>query len=153
MLLYTHIYCTDSRSTAVHLPKIYKKNGAHSKKTIRTITNSNYTAHTSPLFNSQKILPFKHLITYTQSLLVHSIYHKYSPPSPHNTWRTNSMRNDIRELCNADDLYIPFARTELNFALPKMWNKLSEQKFTPNPTTFKIAIKNHFRSLTNPPPS
>ena len=39
------------------------------KKTIRTITNSNYTAHTTPLFNELKIMPFKHLITYTQSLL------------------------------------------------------------------------------------
>ena len=128
------------------------------KKPIRTITNSKYTAHTSPLFNSLKIMPLKHLITYTQSLLVHSIYHKYSPPSLHNSWLTNSMRNDIRELCNADDLYIPYARTDHvkkmpYFALPRMWNELSEQKFTPNPTTFKIAIKNHFLSLTNPPPS
>ena len=103
-------------------------------------------------------LPLKHLITYTQSLLVHSIYHKYSPPSLHNSWLTNSMRNDIRELRNADDLYIPYARTDHvkkmpYFALPRMWNELSEQKFTPNPTTFKIAIKNHFLSLTNPPPS
>ena len=36
------------------------------------------------------------------------------------------------------------------FALPKMWNELYEQKYTPNPTTFKIAIKEHFLSLTNP---
>ena len=125
------------------------------KKTIRTITNSNYTAHTTPLFNELKIMPFKHLITYTQSLLVHSIYHKYSPPSLHNTWITNSLRNDTRELRNADDLYIPYARTEhvkkmSFFSLPRVWNELSEQRFTPNPTTFKIAIKEHFLSLTNP---
>ena len=103
-------------------------------------------------------MALKHLITYTQGLLEHSIYHKYSPPSLHNSWLTNSMRNDIRDLRNADDLYIPYARTDHvkkmpYFALPRMWNELSEQKFTPNPTTFKIAIKNHFLSLTNPPPS
>ena len=125
------------------------------KKTIRTITNSNYTAHTTPLFNELKIMPFKHLITYTQSLLVHSIYHKYCPPSLHNSWMTNSMRNDARDLRNADDLYIPFARTDHikklpYFALPRVWNELTDQKFTPNPTTFKIAIKQHFLSLTNP---
>ncbi len=116
------------------------------------------TAHTMPLFNLLKIMPFLHLITYSQSLLVHSIYHKYKPPSLHNTWITNStsMRNDTQELHNADDLYIPYARTKhvkkmSYFAQPKMWNDLNEQKFTPNPTTFKIAIKEHFLSLTNPP--
>ena len=57
-------------------------------------------------------MPFKHLITYTQSLLVHSIYHKYCPPSLYNTWITNSMRNDARDLRNADTLYVPYARTE-----------------------------------------
>ena len=82
------------------------------KKTIRNITNSAYTAHTAPLFTKLKIMPLKHLINYSQSLLVHSIYHKYSPPSLHNTWVTNSSRNDIRELRNADDLYIPLARTD-----------------------------------------
>ena len=101
-------------------------------------------------------MPLKNLITYTQSLLVHSIYHKYSPPSLHNTWLTNNMRNETRELRNADDLYVPFARTEQVkkmsfFALPRVWNELHEQKFTPNPITFKIAIKSHFLSLTNPP--
>ena len=126
------------------------------KKVIRTITKSNYTAHTAPLFNSLKIMPLKHLIIYSQSLLVHSIYHKYSPPSLHNTWITNGTRNGNRELRNADDLYVPFARTEhvkkmSYFALPKVWNDLHEQKYTPNPITFKIAIKSHFLSLTNPP--
>ena len=66
------------------------------------------------------------------------------------------MRNETRELRNADDLYVPFARTEQVkkmsfFALPRVWNELHEQKFTPIPITFKIAIKSHFLSLTNPP--
>ena len=126
------------------------------KKAIRTISNASYTAHTMPLFNQLQIMPLKYLIPYSQSLLVHSIYHKYGPPSLHNTWQTNSMRNETRKLRNADDLYVPFARTEhvkkmSYFALPKMWNDLHEQKFTSNPTTFKIAIKNHFLSLTSPP--
>ena len=66
------------------------------------------------------------------------------------------MRIDNRELRNADDLYIPLARTEHvkrmpYFALPKMWNELQVQKFTPNPTTFKIAIKDYFLSLNDVP--
>ena len=79
---------------------------------IRIIANSNYTAHTAPLFNKLRIMPLKYLIKYTQSLLVHSIYHKYSLPSLNHTWITNGMRNENRELRNADDLYVPLARTE-----------------------------------------
>ena len=156
MLLSIRTCFTACHYIAALLPKILTKLNV-SKKAIRTITNSNYTAHTMPLFNLLKIMPFLHLITYSQSLLVHSIYHKYKPPSLHNTWITNStsMRNDTQELRNADDLYIPYARTKhvkkmSYFALPKMWNDLNEQKFTPNPTTFKIAIKEHFLSLTSP---
>ena len=37
------------------------------------------------------------------------------------------------------------------FALPKMWNELNEQKFTPNPVTFKIAIKDYFLGLNDVP--
>ena len=126
------------------------------KKAIGTISNASYTAHTMPLFNQLKIMPLKYLIPYSQSLLVHSIYHKYCPPSLHNTWQTNSMRNETRELRNADDFYVPVVRTAnvknmSYFTLPRMWNDQHEQKFTTNPTTYKIAIKNHFLSLTNPP--
>ena len=152
-LIHPHLlYCLPLYSCTS--AKNIKKLELIQKKSIRTITNSSYTAHTAPLFNELKIMPLKHLITFTQSLLVHSIYHKYSPPSLHNTWILNSMRNDTRELRNADDLYIPYARTEhvkkmSYFTLPRIWNELTEQKFTPNPTTFKIAIKDYFLSLMN----
>jgi len=103
-------------------------------------------------------MPLKTLIAYSQSLLMHSIYHKYSPDTLHNTWITNSDRHNDRDLRNGDDLYIPTARTEHTkrltyFALPKMWNNLHEQKYTVNPITFKIAIKKHFldqNTETNP---
>jgi len=136
------LYACTSNSNITMIEKMQKK-------AIRTITRSSYTAHTAPLFTSLKIMPFRQLIQYTQSLLIHSIYHKYSPPSLHNTWITNSMRNNELVLRNADDLYIPLARTEHVkklpfFALPKLWNELYEQKYTRNPITFKIAIKSHF---------
>lgn len=122
------------------------------KKAIRTITKSQYNAHTAPLFKALGILPLKHLIDYTQILLTHSIYHKYSPPALHNTWITNGTRLDNHTLRNADDLFIPLARTDQIkrlplFALPRLWNDFYEQKFTPNPTTFKIAIKSYFKDL------
>ena len=37
------------------------------------------------------------------------------------------------------------------FALLKMWNQLHDQKLTPNPITFKIAIKDYFLNLDNVP--
>ena len=139
--------CTSSKN----ITKIEKMQ----KKSIRIITKSSYHEHTAPLFSTLKIMPFKTLITYTQSILMHSIIHKYSPRSLHNTWVTNDQRNNRHDLRNGDDLYIPLARTDQVkklpfFALPQMWNELHVQKHTPNPTTFKIAIKNHFLSLTNP---
>jgi hypothetical protein len=95
------------------------------------------------------------MITHSQSLLVHPIYHKYSPSALHNTWITNSQRVNNYDLRNADDLYTSPARTAQAeklpyFALPKMWNELTAQKFTPNPVTFKIEIKKHFLSMLAP---
>ena len=124
------------------------------KKVIRTISHAKYNDHTSPLFKALSIMPLKHLIKYQQSLLMHSIYHKYSPPSLHSTWMTNSNRQNDHdhELRNADELYIPLARTEQvrrlpYIALPTMWNDLYVQKYTPNPLTFKIAIKDYFLNI------
>ena len=96
-LIHSHLtYCLPlySCTSAKNITKLEKLQ----KKSIRIITNSNYSAHTAPLFSKLKIMPLKYLINYTQSLLVHSIYHKYSPPSLHNTWITNAMRIDNREL-------------------------------------------------------
>ena len=136
-------------------PKNISKIEKMHKKSIRIITKSAHHAHTAPLFNSLKIMPFRTLITYTQSILMHSIIHKYSPPSLHNTWTTNDQRNNGHDLRNGDNLHIPLARTDQvkrlpYFALPLMWNDLHVQKYTPHPITFKIAIKTHF---LNPDPA
>jgi Reverse transcriptase (RNA-dependent DNA polymerase) len=50
------------------------------KKAICSITRSKYNEPTAPLFQSLKIMPFNDLVTLNQSLLIHSIIHKYSPP-------------------------------------------------------------------------
>ena len=53
------------------------------RKAIRTITKSTYNANTQDLYQSLEILPVEQLISFTQGLLIHSIYHKQSPPSLH----------------------------------------------------------------------
>ena len=90
-----------SCTTQKNISKIFKLQ----KKTIRIISKAKYNANTSPLFHSLKILPLKHLITYSKGLLIHSIYHKYSPPALHNTWITNEQRGGDHDLRNANDLY------------------------------------------------
>jgi hypothetical protein len=86
------------------------------------------------------------LIKYQQSLLLHSIYHKYSPSALHSTWTTVGERNDAYNLRNAADYFVPFAINEQvkrlpYFAFPKLWNDMSPMKYTPNPVTFKIFQK------------
>jgi hypothetical protein len=115
------------------------------KKSIRIISNAAYHAHTSPLFIKHHILPLKHLITQTSGILTHSIIHKYSPTTLHNTWLFNYERNPERDLRNANELYVPRAINEQlkrspYFALPVMWNNLPYDRMQPNPLTFKIAL-------------
>ena len=122
------------------------------RKAVRTITKSSYNAPTVDLFKSLEILPIELLIQNSQGLLVHSIFHKYCPPALYNAWTLNNQREDDHNLRNANDFYIPLARTEqvkklTLFTLPKTWNDLPEFKLTSNKTTFKIALKNHLLSM------
>jgi Reverse transcriptase (RNA-dependent DNA polymerase) len=147
-LVHPHLlYCLPiiACTSQSNISKLFKAQ----KKAIRTITRSPYNAHTQPLFQDLKIMPLNILISYTQSLLMHSIVHKYGPEALHNTWTTNLERNPNLLLRNANDLYVPRARTEHTkklpyFALSKLWNDLPDLKLTPNPITFKILIKEHF---------
>ena len=151
-LIHPHLlYCLPiySCTSQKNINKIFNMQ----KKAIRTITKSKYNAHTSPLFASLNILPFNHLITLTKGILVHSIYHKYSPSALHSTWTTNRDRNIDTGLRNEHDIYIPFARTDHVkklplYSLPRTWNDLPDDRMTNNPTTFKIALKDHLRRLT-----
>jgi hypothetical protein len=124
------------------------------KKAIRSVCNAKYRDHTTPLFKKTKVMPLCQLITYTQSLLTHAVFHKYSPPSLHNTWTTNYDRNPDRALRDAQEIYIPLAINDQIkrlpfFAFAKNWNALPYDKYHANPTTFKIALTNHIWSQVN----
>jgi hypothetical protein len=149
-LFHPHIlYCLPvfSGTTSKNLKKI----ATLQKKAIRAICAAKHNAHTATLFQQQNILPLEKLITFTQSMLTHSIVHKYGPPALHNQWSSNAERNLDLDLRNANDLYLPVAKTEqvkklTYFALAKNWNNLPLEKQYANPTTFKIFLKEH---LTN----
>ena len=146
-LVHPHLlYCLPifSSTTQKNIKRISKMQ----KKAVRLITRSKSNTPSLPLFSQLKILPLDHLITLTSGLLIHSIYHKYSPKALHNMWLTNEQRELNHELRDAHQLYIPFARTDHVkrlpfFSFPKIWNDLPDCKLSPNPTTFKIALKFH----------
>jgi hypothetical protein len=132
--------------------KNIKKIATLQKKAVRAICAVKHNAHTAELFQQLNILPLDKLITFSQSMLTHSIIHKYGPPALHNQWQSNAERNPDLELRNANDLYIPLAKSEqvkklTYFALAKNWNNLPIEKQYANPTTFRIFLKEHLSNI------
>jgi hypothetical protein len=124
------------------------------RKAIRNVCNANYNQHCIPLFKMLGILPLTELITYSKSLLMHSIIHKYGPSILHEEWQTNAERNLNIELRNRDDLYVPAASSEQASKLPaisfaKLWNDLPIEKQYPNPALFKNCILQHLWNIIN----
>jgi hypothetical protein len=121
------------------------------KKVVRAICNTAYNAHTEPLFEHLNILPMDKMILLNQSLLMHSIMHKYSPPALHNQWMLNEERNIGLDLRNNQDIYLPAATSEqakklTYFVLARVWNELPYEKMYQNKITFKIWLKGHINS-------
>ena len=76
---------------------------------------------------------------------MHSINFNYAPISFTNTWKKNSVINDL-QLRNNDDFYLPTVKLELFRKIPlysfaKAWNDLGDTKFQHNPTTFAIELR------------
>jgi hypothetical protein len=122
------------------------------RKSIRIINKVKYNCNTDNLFVDNGILPFEKLVKYSQSIIVHSIYHKYSPQTLHNEWITNAERNIAYEMRNAEDYYIPRPKNESlkklsYFTLPLVWNNLEPDKYHINPNQFKKYLKHHLLSI------
>jgi hypothetical protein len=83
------------------------------KKSIRTISQQNYNAHTAPLFRELNILPLHSQLQFSKALLMHSIIYNYSPKSFKGIWTTNREQTQIYELQNNDQLTLPHPRIEL----------------------------------------
>jgi len=106
------------------------------KQAIRSISNSGYRDHTVPLFQRLNILPLEQLIHYSKIKFMHNYFFNKIPVSFMGLWPTNRQRNPIRELRNAEDLYVPAHRIELVKRLPLVsfptaWNSEDEDKLNP----------------------
>ena len=117
------------------LNEIFKKQ----KQAIRIVNNSNYNAHTEPLFKQCKVLPLPVLIKYFNLQFIHSYKFNLLPTCFNNTWMSNrslreelmpnTLAEDIREHRLDENFHLPEARTSQveNFPLtnlPKTWNTL-----------------------------
>jgi hypothetical protein len=66
------------------------------------------------LFKMLNILTLDQLITLQEQNLCTTMYvFNKLPPSFFNMWKRNRERNNLRELRNADDMYIPGHRMDL----------------------------------------
>jgi hypothetical protein len=116
------------------------------KKAIRVITNSPYNAHTNPLFQQLRVLPFPSLIKSRKLQFMHSVYNNYCNESFANIWTKNEHRRIEHNLRNANDFLLPHLRIELFRKFPvysfaHVWNSLGDLKFKPNPITFRISLE------------
>ena len=126
------------------------------KKAIRIITSSKYNAHTAPLFNELKIMPFDYIIQLQNLKHMHSIVYEYAHESFAGIWTHNINRLTEHNLRNNDDFTLPaphyenFKRYPL-YSFPLAWNNLGDVKLQRNKTTFRIALTDQlFDQLVSP---
>ena len=72
--------------------------------------------------------------------------YNYAPSSFSNLWTKNAVNQGERPLRNADDLMLPYPRTELfrkspQYTLPLEWNQMDDNKYNQTRATFKTAVK------------
>ena len=77
---------------------------------------------------------------------MHSVEHSYAPISFANIWIKNATNQGDRPLRNAADLALPNPRTEQFkksplYSLPLEWNRMDDNKYIQQRTTFKTCVK------------
>ncbi len=152
-LFHSHLlYCTNilSITSQTNINKIF----TIQKKAIRVITNSNYNAHTNPLFYQLQILPFPSILKFHKLMFMHSVYNNYCNDSFNNIWIKNENRRIDHNLRNADDFLLPLVRIEQFRKFPiysfaHTWNQLGDLMFQPNPITFKLSLEQELLDQLN----
>jgi hypothetical protein len=86
------------------------------------------------------------MIKFANLKFMHSFIHQRLPFSFNETWLFNYMRNPIRELRNANDLFAPahhFATVKRFplFSFPQIWNEEDNRKFNPSQSVYCKQLK------------
>jgi hypothetical protein len=124
-----HIWSSTANSNLKHITVMQKK-------AVRLISNSNYNAHSEPLFKSLSILPFNDLIFFFNVQLMQQYNQGFLPPSFNDVWITNATRNRegfILQLRNRENFHVPFARLQSSLQqplinLPRTWIQFSNEE-------------------------
>ena len=112
------------------------------KRAIRTISKSNYLAHTKPIFKKLKLLNIYDINRLQVASFMYSYYYKLLPTNCNKYFEYNHKNNRYITR-NSNKLNIPFylynfSRTTIRYIGPQSWNLL--------PDTFKISLDiNSFR--------
>ena len=131
-LVHCHLlYAINAWSSAPE--KTLKELFIKQKQAIRCISQAPYNAHTEPQFKKLKILPFPDLIKINKLQFMHSFDKNLLDDSFNVYWPTNEAnREDLRQLRNDDNLYVPPSRCATASRLPlstfpAIWNQLECQ--------------------------
>ena len=100
------------------------------KRIVRVLTNSNYRAHTAPLFSKLKILSIYQLNSFHIGKFMYSYHNQLLPPSFRNLFTTNIEIHEYNTR-NASSYRAHACRTNIKqftilFQGPKLWNSLPE---------------------------
>jgi hypothetical protein len=121
------------------------------KKAIRLISNSNYNAHSEPIFKEQAILPFEKLVLFFNLQTMQFYTQGFLPISFNNVWVNNASRYQnefVLQLRNRENILIPFARLTSSLSqplvnLPRTWCQFPNEniKIIRNKPEFKAELK------------
>jgi hypothetical protein len=124
------------------------------KAAVRIITNSNYNAHTEPIFKKTNILPLHFLAQYFKIQFFQQFKHHHLPSIFDNTWQSNHERfvpERHMQLRDNDEYFVQFARINQVeklplISFPKLWNRLEDAtlKSISNKTEFNHKLKMFF---------
>ena len=101
------------------------------KRALRIINNSNYNAHTEPLFKSTKLLKIKDLCTLQELKFCHRLENKSLPQYFYPIFTKNSETHD-HNTRGLSDYTIPlfrhtFVKRTIRYRIPSAYNSLSDQ--------------------------
>ena len=134
------------------------------KKCLRIINFAPFNSHSSPLFASNNLLKFEHIILSNQLSLIFNFNNNNLPADLSGLFKaTTNVHSYNTRNASTDSLYIPsvhstnFGLKSLKYSAPFQWNKF----ISTNPSllnanssnSFMTSLKKHFISTYNPNPN
>ncbi len=124
------------------------------KSAVRSIFNSEFRAHTEPLFKEAKILKLSDMYTFQILIFLSDFKKQVIPRSFNNLFVQNKDIQPQHQTRQTNHWHIPRSNSQLfskspvcNF--PKQWNQYSDVLSSPTNISVNTLLKNHFLSKYN----